>query len=71
MPLTLADTLPTDEDDREYLWTLNYGQQHPATHTTLRIILKLDGERVVVRYRISGITAGSRSWASIWISIST
>ncbi len=33
-----------DSGDR---WTLNFGPQHPATHTTLRIVLELDGERVV------------------------
>ena len=32
-----------DDSDR---WTLNFGPQHPATHTTLRIVLELDGERV-------------------------
>src|SRR5215813_4463299 len=29
------------------LWTLNFGPQHPATHTTLRLVLELDGETVV------------------------
>lgn len=28
-------------------WTLNFGPQHPATHTTLRLVLELDGETVV------------------------
>jgi len=34
----------TECDDR---WILNFGPQHPATHTTLRLVLELDGERVV------------------------
>jgi NADH-quinone oxidoreductase subunit D len=33
--------------DHEYRWTLNFGPQHPATHTTLRLLLQIEGERVV------------------------
>src|SRR5436190_2249786 len=58
MPYTLtptsADTLPPEFDPdpstpggEENRWTLNFGPQHPATHTTLRIVLELDGERIV------------------------
>jgi len=49
MPLiraTTAGDLARDEP-QPYLWTMNFGPQHPATHTTLRLVLKLDGERVV------------------------
>src|SRR5437588_12248872 len=53
MPLDLATSTPLDarEDgtapEQDYLWTLNFGPQHPATHTTLRLLLTLDGETVV------------------------
>ena len=37
----------SNTDEANDRWTLNFGPQHPATHTTLRIVLELDGERVV------------------------
>ena len=58
MPYTLSqastETLPPESDGQppapggeENRWTLNFGPQHPATHTTLRLVLELDGERIV------------------------
>ncbi|OWY61772.1 NADH-quinone oxidoreductase subunit D 1, partial [cyanobacterium TDX16] len=34
--------------------TLNIGPQHPATHGTLRLVAKLDGEKVVTAQPIMG-----------------
>ncbi len=58
MPYTLQpdEAFGLDVESTEYLkdhvqagdrWVLNFGPQHPATHTTLRLVLELDGERVV------------------------
>ena len=54
MPYTLEEAppelLPPTDGQTEATsnrWTLNFGPQHPATHTTLRLVLELDGERVV------------------------
>ncbi len=48
MPLAEVESLTsTDPSQREYHWTLNFGPQHPATHTTLRLLLTLEGEKVL------------------------
>jgi NADH-quinone oxidoreductase subunit D len=52
MPFTLTQTsneiMPPDGGGTEAnRWTLNFGPQHPATHTTLRLVLELDGERIL------------------------
>lgn len=56
MPYTLTPGAQVDDgltsgqegdSDSENRWTLNFGPQHPATHTTLRLVLELDGERIV------------------------
>ncbi|MSQ90861.1 MAG: NADH-quinone oxidoreductase subunit D [Phycisphaerales bacterium] len=57
MPFTLQpdEGYGLDIESTEYLkdhfqspdrWVLNFGPQHPATHTTLRLVLELDGERI-------------------------
>src|SRR6516162_2981812 len=47
MPLELKDTGVASDSDQECHWMRNFGPQHPATHTTLRLGLTIDGETVV------------------------
>ena len=52
---SIVDTLPVAQTEREAEFytlrdgelLLNMGPQHPSTHGVLRVVLKLDGERVV------------------------
>ncbi|MFQ5462030.1 MAG: NADH-quinone oxidoreductase subunit D [Phycisphaerae bacterium] len=44
---TIEPTTITPEEPGSDRWVLNFGPQHPATHTTLRLVMELDGERVV------------------------
>jgi NADH-quinone oxidoreductase subunit D len=47
MPVNLVDEPELETEIKDYHWTLNFGPQHPATHTTLRLVLELDGERIL------------------------
>jgi len=46
MPLEVVDKA-SREKAAQYVWTLNFGPQHPAMHTTMRLELELEGEVVV------------------------
>src|SRR5438128_7619473 len=47
MPVEAVEPIAVEEPEKDFLWTLNFGPQPPATHTTLRLILTLDGETVI------------------------
>ena len=47
MPVNLLDEPDIQAESRDYHWTLNFGPQHPATHTTLRLVLELEGETIL------------------------
>src|SRR6516162_5090488 len=47
MSTNVLDAPGLETAAKQATWTLNFGPQHPATHTTLRLILELDGERIL------------------------
>ena len=50
-----SEPLVTKEEDlKSEEMLINIGPQHPATHGTLRIVVRLDGERVVAAEPIMG-----------------
>ena len=44
MSIAPAIEKPGHADEQDYLWTLNFGPQHPAAHGVLRLVLEMDGE---------------------------
>ena len=52
-----ADARVNVEVETDEGMTLNLGPQHPATHGTLRIIAKLDGEKVEIFFNDTGSPA--------------
>jgi NADH-quinone oxidoreductase subunit D len=80
MPFTIKpeDAIRVDTDTTGYLkdhvdtgdrWVLNFGPQHPATHTTLRLVLELDGERIArctphIGYLHSGFEKLGEAWTT-------
>jgi NADH-quinone oxidoreductase subunit D len=47
MSTNVLDEPELETEAKQATWTLNFGPQHPSTHTTLRLILELDGERIL------------------------
>ncbi len=44
---TIRSSFEQETSLGEDAWVLNFGPQHPSTHTTFRLVLELDGETVV------------------------
>ena len=67
--MQVDESVPIDSDTRVDTMTINMGPQHPSTHGVLRLVLTLEGERVVhcepdVGYLHTGIekTAEAKSY---------